>query len=160
MNAKAAAVATEIVRAKPSARRNARSLKTSTVHIQFEADGADINNESSRAGGIELAPQVADLDVDDIGLRHEFEIPHILEQHRPGHDLARAAHEIFEQREFARQEIDRLAIAAHGPFDEIHLQSACLQSRYPRIAAPAQQRFDPRRQLPDVERLYEIVVAA
>jgi hypothetical protein len=72
-------------------------LKTSSVHIQFEADGADIDNEAPRAGGVELAPQIADLDVDYIGLRHEVEILHILEQHRPGHDLPRSAHEIFEQ---------------------------------------------------------------
>src|SRR5271156_2592834 len=160
MNAKAAAVATEMVRAKPSARRNARSLKTSTVHIQFEADGADINNESSRAGGIELAPQVADLDVDDVGLRHEFEIPHILEQHRPGHDLAGAAHEIFHEPEFPGQQIDQLAVAAYGPLNEIHLEGADLQSREPRVAASAQERLDPRGQLADIERLDQIVVAA
>src|SRR5271155_3599962 len=115
MNAKAAAVATEIARAKPSARRNARALKTSRVHIQFEADGADIDNEASRARGVELAPQIADLHVDDIGLRHEVEIPDILEQHRTGHDLSGSAHEIFEQSEFSRQEVNRLAVAPRAP---------------------------------------------
>ena len=55
MNAKAATVATEIVRANPSARRNARALKTSNVHIQFEADGANIDDEASRARRVELA---------------------------------------------------------------------------------------------------------
>src|SRR5258708_34009821 len=87
MNAKAAAVATEIVSAKPTARRNARALKPSSVHIQFEADGADIDNNAPRARGVELAPQIADLAVDDIRLRHEVEIPHILKPHTPGHDL-------------------------------------------------------------------------
>src|SRR3984885_8548921 len=113
MNANAVAVATEIVRAKPSARRNARALKTSSVHIQFEADSADIDDEASRARRVELAPQIADLHVDDIRLRHKVEIPNILEQHRPGHDLAWPAHEIFEQREFPRQQINRLAVAPH-----------------------------------------------
>src|SRR3984957_8198464 len=145
MNAKAAAVATAIVRAKPSARRNARALKTSSVHIQFEAHGADIDNEASRARGVELASQIADLDVDDIGLRHEVEIPDILEQHRPGHDLARTAHEIFKQGEFSRQEVNRLAVPPGAPFNEIHLQMADLQSREPRVAAPTQEGFDPRR---------------
>src|SRR5580698_9524419 len=120
MNAKAAAVAKEIISAKPSARRNARALKTSSVHIQFEADGPDINYEASRAGRVELAPQIADLDVDDIRLRHKVEIPNIFEQHRPGHDLPWAAHEIFEQAEFPRQQINRLVIASDAPLNEIH----------------------------------------
>src|ERR1700733_6354908 len=106
MNANAAAVATDTARAKPSARRNARALKTSSVHIQFEADGADIDNEASCARGVELAPQIADLDIDDIRLRHEGEIPDVLEQHSPGHDLAGPAHEIFEQRELSWQQIN------------------------------------------------------
>src|SRR5580693_8619874 len=160
MNAKAAAVATAIVRAKPSARRNARALKTSSVHIQFEADSADIDDEASRARRVELAPQIADLHVDDIRLRHKVEIPNILEQHRPGHDLPGSAHEIFEQGEFPRQEINRLAVAPDAPFNEIHLQRANLQTREPRVAAPAQERFDSRTEFTNVERLDQIIVAA
>src|SRR5271155_846437 len=106
MNAKAAVVAKAIASANASASRNARALKTSSVRIQFEANGADVDDEAPDAGGIELAAQVADLDVDDVGLRHELEIPHILEQHRSGHDLAGAPHEIFQQGEFPRQQID------------------------------------------------------
>src|ERR1700722_595502 len=159
MKAKAAAVATEIVRAKPSARRNARALKTSSVHIQFEAHGADIDNEAARARGIEIAPQIADLDVDDVGLRHEFEIPNILEQHRPGHDLPGSAHEIFEQGEFPRQQINRLAVAPDAPFNEIHLQGADLQTRDPCVAAPAKERFDSRSEFANFERLDQIIVA-
>src|ERR1700677_809508 len=160
MNAKAPAVATEIARAKPSARRNARALKTSSVHIQFEADSADIDNEASRARRVELAPQIADLHVDDIRLRHKVEIPNILEQHRPGDDLPGSAHEIFEQGEFPRQEINRLAVAPDAPFNEIHLQRANLQTREPRVAAPAQERFDSRTEFTNVERLDQIIVAA
>src|ERR1700744_1242605 len=121
MNAKTPAVAAVIVKEKPSARRNGRELKTLTIHIQFETDGADIDDEASRVGGVELAPQIADLDVNDIGLRHEFEVPHILEQHGSRHDLTGAAQEIFEQGELPRQQIDQLAVAPHGPLDEIHL---------------------------------------
>src|ERR1700727_2632924 len=115
MNANIAAIAIEIAIENASARRNARALKTSGVHIQLKADSADIDNEASRARRVELAPQIADLHVDDIRLRHEVEIPDILEQHRPGHDLAGSAHEIFKQREFSRQEIDELAVAPDAP---------------------------------------------
>src|ERR1700730_17345560 len=160
MNANAVAVATEIVRAKPSARRNARALKTSSVHIQFEADGADIDNEAPRARRVELAPQIADLDIDDIGLRHEFEIPNVLAQHPPSDDLARPAHEIFEQGELSGQQIDQLAVAPDGSLDEIHFQETDLQPRESRVVSPAQEGFDSRRQFADVEGLCEIVVAA
>jgi hypothetical protein len=86
----------------------------SSVHIQFGADGADIDNKAPRAGGV--GPQIADLDVDHIRLRHEVEISHILEQHRPGHDRPRSAHEIFEQGEFSRQEDGRsLAVRGESP---------------------------------------------
>src|ERR1700728_4495743 len=147
MNAKAAAVATEIARAKPSARRNARALKTSRVHIQLEDDSADIDNEAPRARRVELAPQIADLHVDDIRLRHKVEIPNILEQHRPGDDLPGSAHEIFEQGEFPWQEINRLAVAPDAPFNKVHLQDANLETREPRVAASTQERFDSRGEL-------------
>src|ERR1700721_3749201 len=160
MNANAAAVATDIARAKPSARRNARVLKTSSVHIQFEADGADIDNEAPRARGVELAPQIADLDIDDIGLRHEFEIPDVLEQHPPGDDLVRPAHEIFKKSELSWQQIYKLAVATDGSLDEIHFQETDLQSRESRVMSTAQEGFDSRGQFADVERLYEIVIAA
>src|SRR5579871_89637 len=100
MNAKAAVVARVTASAKASARRNARALKTSSIRIQFEADRPDIDDEAPAAARIELSAQIANLDIDDVGLGHEFEIPDILEQHRPGHDLVGPAHEIFEESEF------------------------------------------------------------
>src|SRR5271170_7348533 len=105
MKANIAAIAIEIAIENASARRNARALKTSGVHIQLKADSTDIDNEAPRARRVELAPQIADLHVDDIRLRHKVEIPNILKQHRPGHDLPGSAHEIFEQGEFPRQQI-------------------------------------------------------
>src|ERR1700733_7936043 len=160
MNAKAPAVATEIARAKPNARRNARALKTSSVHIQFEADGANIEDEASPARGVEFAPQIADLDVDDIRLGHEVEIPAVLEQHRPGHDLPGPAHKIFEQCELPRQQIDQLAVATDGSLNKVHLEGPNPHSSEPRVASAPQEGFDPRRQFSDVERLDEIIVAA
>src|SRR5215813_3869245 len=100
MNPKAATVATEIAKENASARRNARALRTSSIRIQFEADGSDIDNQTSGARGVQFAAQVADLHVDNIGLRHEFEIPHILKQHRSGHNLPGAAHEILQELKF------------------------------------------------------------
>ena len=69
-------------------------------------------------------------------------------------------HEIFEEGELARQQIDQPAVALHGPLDKVHFERADLQPRLPLVAAPPQERFDPRRQLADVERLDQVVIAA
>src|SRR5271166_1570565 len=140
MNAKAAIVVKAIASANASARRNARALKTSSVRIQFEANRANIGDETLGAGRIEAAAQVADLDVNDVGLRHEFEVPHILEQHCAGHDLTGAAHEILQELEFPRKQVDQLAVAPDRPLNKIHFQRADLQSSEPRVATPAQER--------------------
>ena len=50
---------------------------------------------------------------DDVGLRVEMETPDLFEEHRPRHDLPRIAHQLFEQGEFARLQMDRLATARH-----------------------------------------------
>ena len=73
--------------------------------------------------GFELPPQIADLDVDDIRLRHEVEIPDILEQHRPGHHLPRPAHGIIPSRVNSRgNRSTALPSRVHLLFNEIHLQ--------------------------------------
>src|SRR5205085_12241462 len=55
---------------------------------------------------LQLAPQAADMDVDDVGPRIEMIVPHLLEQHRPGHHPPLVAGEIFEQPVFPRLQID------------------------------------------------------
>src|SRR5208282_360510 len=158
MNAKAAAVAMAIARENATARRNARALKTSLIRIQLETDRANIDDEAPDARWVEPAAQVADLDVDDVGRRHEFEVPHVLEQHCPSHDLTGAAHEILQELVFPRKQVYELAVAPDRTLNKIHFQSADLQSSGPRVAGPAQERLDPRRQLADFERLHQVIV--
>ena len=45
---------------------------------------------------VDLAAQSRDVDVDHVGLGIEVIVPHVLEQHRPGHDLAGMLHQVFE----------------------------------------------------------------
>src|SRR5574337_280716 len=160
MSPKIAAVAIAMAAAKASAMRNARALKTSAVGIEFEPDGADIDDKLALSGRIELAPEIADLHVDDVGRRHEFEIPHILKQHRARHDLVGAGHEILEQLELLGEEIDRPALAERVALDQIHLQYAGLEPGRARFSAPPQKRLDARPEFPQIERLDEIIVAA
>ena len=52
--------------------------RRSLVGIEPETDGADVDDILALPGRIELAAQIADLHVDDVGLRHEFEVPDVL----------------------------------------------------------------------------------
>src|SRR6476660_1160171 len=64
---------------------------------------------------IDLLAQPADQDVDDVGLRIEVVLPDVRQDHRLRDDAADVAHEILEQRELARPQIDRLAAAGDAP---------------------------------------------
>ena len=107
-----------------------------------------------------LRLKIADVDIDDIGLRQEFVVPDVLKQHRPGDDLVRPAHEIFEQLEFARQQFDAAFVAPHGAIDEVHFQRSGAQAGGARVDETSRQRFDPRGELAQLERLDQIVIAA
>src|SRR5512147_2173544 len=62
---------------------------------------------------VDLRTQAADVHVDDVRLRIEVVIPHGLEQHGSGYDLALMAHQVLEQPELPRLQVDRLAGAGH-----------------------------------------------
>src|SRR5512132_3936176 len=65
-------------------------------------------------GTVDLLPQVADVDVDDVRAVVVAVVPGVLEQFEPRQDLAGAAHEGLEQRELLRRELDR-RVAAPRP---------------------------------------------
>src|SRR6185369_9337711 len=94
--------------------RAARSVElwetgSSCEHIARAANGMEQRLVETF---LELAPQAADVNVDNIGARVEMIIPHLLEQHCAGHHPALVAGEIFEKQIFARLQLDLLAGAA------------------------------------------------
>src|SRR3569623_705272 len=70
---------------------------------------------------VELRAQPADMRLDDVGLGVEMEIPHPLEQHGARDDASGNAHQILEQGEFARLQLDALPGAAHLALEQVHL---------------------------------------
>src|SRR5579871_4914996 len=60
---------------------------------------------------VDLLPQTADQHVDDVRLRIEVVVPHVRQDHRLRYDLAGVPHQILEQRELARPQLDRRAAA-------------------------------------------------
>ena len=64
------------------------------------------------------------MHVDDVGLRIEMIVPDVLQQHGAGDDLAGMPHQIFEQAEFARLQLQFLSGAAHLVRQPIKLEIA------------------------------------
>src|ERR1044071_2260352 len=62
---------------------------------------------------VDLVAQTAHQHVDDVGLRIECVLPDVRQDHRLGDDATGVAHQVFEQAELARPQLDRTAVAAH-----------------------------------------------
>src|SRR5215475_12243935 len=96
-----------------SARRNAVVRRNLVIRTDAIAGTANRVQKRRVESLVDLLPEAADMDVDHIGLRIEMIVPHALEQHGAGHDLASMAHKIFEQAELTGLELYRLLGAAH-----------------------------------------------
>src|SRR5882762_11467595 len=55
---------------------------------------------------VDLAAHAPDIDVDDVGRGIEMKVPDMLQQHRPGHDAALVADQIFQQLELPGKKRD------------------------------------------------------
>src|SRR6478672_3854065 len=112
---------------------------------------------------VELAPEAADVDVDDVGAGVEVIVPDLLKKHGARDDAAFVAREIFEQEIFAGLEVELLAGALHGARKRIDLQvpdgKAMVGGVHPRFA-PTQKRVHAREQLGEGEGFDEIIVGA
>src|ERR1700761_7530944 len=119
-----AVVATVVTSTKASATRTADERKNSSIRIQHEARAAYIHDQRGRTLCVDLFSQIADVDIDDVGLEREMILPDLLQQHRPRDDPSGMAQEIFQQAKLARQQIDPGASAMDGLFDQIHFEIA------------------------------------
>src|SRR3989304_2368246 len=74
--------------------RRLRDIRSGLEHVAGAADGAD---KVGLAGGVKLLAQVADVDLDGVGLDLEVVAPDLLEDRLLGEDLAGVAgHELQE----------------------------------------------------------------
>src|SRR5690606_20409076 len=83
------------------------------------AGSADRLDQRLAAEPIELLTQPADVLVDDVGLRIEIVVPHVLEQHRARDEAPRVARQVFENAELAIGQLDPLATARDHPGDRV-----------------------------------------
>src|SRR4051812_19389987 len=66
-------------------------------------------------------PQPADVHVYQIGLRIELQVPHAFEEHRARDHLTGTPHEVLEQGELARREVQVLAGARRAAPEQVEL---------------------------------------
>src|SRR5580704_15986569 len=141
------------------------SLKVDDVSVlarstEAVSDAANRVDQWIGLSVVDLAADASDIDVDDVRGRIEMKIPDVLQQHRAGDDPALVAGQIFEQLEFARQQLDVLAVPAGGPLDQVDREIADAQDGLlgDSVAAPA-ECFEARQQLDEGKRLDQIIVA-
>ena len=119
------------------------------------ADGVD---QLRGEGVVDLPPQVADVDVDDVGGVVKFVAPNVLGDHAAGEDLVGVPRQVLQERVLLGRKVDARAPARHfaggGIKDQVSGAKDCaLGGRL-----PAGQRADSRRQLGEGEWLHQIVV--
>jgi hypothetical protein len=97
-----------------SASRSVDDRRVLVSSPEAEADAPDGVDEGIGLPAVDLAPDPADVDIEDVGVRVKVQIPYVLEQERPRHHVAFVAHEIFQDLKLPRQEIE-VASAATRP---------------------------------------------
>src|SRR4051794_7397873 len=71
---------------------------------------------------VDLASQSGDVTVDGIGLGIEMHVPDAFEQHRAGDALAAVLHQIFQQAEPPRLQLDQPPGPAYGAGERVELE--------------------------------------
>src|ERR1700730_11105616 len=80
-----------------SAQRKLVVRKNSSRRTEYEPDAAHSVNERRLAGQIDLAAELSDVDVDEVGARIEVIMPNLLEEHGSGDDLTMVPDQMLEQ---------------------------------------------------------------
>src|SRR5690606_15003291 len=91
-----------------------------TDHVAGAADGVQ---QGRGVALVDLGAQPRHVHVDDVGLGVEMVVPDVLQQHGAGDHLAGVLHQILEQPELARLQLDGLAVALHGAAEAVELQA-------------------------------------
>src|SRR5262245_30420249 len=107
--------------AKAAVSRNAEA-RSSLFRCTQGVPGAAHRVDQLRPALVDLAAQPADVALDDVGLRIEMKIPDVLQKHGPRHHATGVAHQVLEQLELARLEVDARAGARHRALDQVELE--------------------------------------
>src|SRR5580704_10900006 len=108
---------------------------------------------------VDLAAQVADVDVDDIGESIVIHIPNVFDDHGAAQGPAAVTHQVFEDAELFRRELNVLAGADDFAANAIEREVAHLQAFRRRLTTP-QASAHAGQELHEGERLYQVIVSS
>jgi hypothetical protein len=111
-------------------------------------------------GSIELAAQVGDVGLDDVGVMFPIEVVEMLEEFLLANDNARAVHEVLEDVVLGGREVDEDAGTMNGLFQRIEGDAEGVESGVGRALAAADEGFGAGDEFAEVEGLGEVVVCA
>src|SRR6185437_14500109 len=146
--------------AKARAQRNVVVLNRSGRRTQHESDFTDRVNERWLVGQVDLAPQSSNVHINDVGAWVEVIVPNLLEEHRPSHHLAVMSHQVLEELEFARLQVEPAAPAADLARKEIDLEVTDTHHGGAWLGRAAQQCIDACAKLHEGKGFDEVVVPA
>ncbi len=126
--------------------------------VADEADGVD----ERRAEFLELLAQVADVGLHDVPVATEVVVPDVVEDLRLREDVTRIEHEVAEEVELGRREVDGVAVPAHlvGALVEFEIGEAEDPVVLGLVSGAAQDGMHPGDHLGQREGLRHVVVAA
>src|ERR1041384_467167 len=103
-------------------------------------------------------PEVAHVDVDNVGAGVELVSPHLLDEPLAGENLVLVSEQKFEERKFLVAQRNPLSGALDGPLHHVHREVCRLQNRCAGKTGAAEHRLDAGEKLAGGERLHAIVV--
>ena len=121
------------------------------------SDGVD-RGPSERP--VDLATQVADVDLDDVGIAVEVVIPDVAEDLTLRPHLPRVSHEVFENRELTARQLDVSVAAGHPARARVEAEVTRRQHGRALGGTAAYEGSDARDQHGERERLGDVVVSA
>src|SRR4051812_14115924 len=144
-----------------SARRKPRVWRSRSRHLENIANASNRVDHPGLEALVDLLAKPEHEHVHDIRTRIEAVIPDVRQDHRLRHHPAGISHQIFEQRELARAQLDVVPLPGGTPRHQVERQVANGEVGGGRRARrPADEGVDAGQQLGKGERLGQVVVAA
>ena len=147
---------------RPAPRRGPRlgGAVRGPVPAQRVARAPDGLEPHAAARLVQLAPQPADVHVDDVGEGVELVVPRVVEDPVAAEDLVRVQQEEPQQAELLGAQHEQLAAVPGHPRRRVEAERPQRQDGRQRALRPAQKRADARQQFFEGERLDQVVVGA
>src|SRR5436305_14944787 len=98
--------------------------------MQAVSHAADSVNQLSVKGFIDFRSQSAEVCLNNIRLGVEMKLPNMFQQHRMSHHAVGIAHQIFEQTELPRKQLDGPPAAHYPATDQVHLKISYPEHRH------------------------------